>query len=145
VAGIGPVVAGLAAAWSSYHRAELACRAAGAALAAPVVHWSELGALGVLLRLPAGELALDALPDELQRLLAVDRDRRLTATLRAYLDAAGSGPAASAALSIHRTTLYYRLDRIAELTGLDLADGRTRLALHLGLQLLDLIESKFRQ
>ena len=130
VAGIGPTVTGLSAAWSSHHRAQLACRAAGSVAPGPVVHWSDLGAHGVLLRLPAAELRLDAVPDELQRLLAVDRDRRLAETLRAYLDAGGSGPAASAALHIHRTTLYYRLERITELTGLDLADGRTRLALH---------------
>ena len=41
---------------------------------------------------------------------------------------------------IHRTTLYYRLRRIAELSGLDLDDGRTRLTLHLGLTLLDVID-----
>ncbi|MFI7705500.1 PucR family transcriptional regulator [Nonomuraea sp. NPDC049480] len=145
VAGIGSAMTGLAAAWSSYRQAQLACRAAGAMVPAPVAHWSGLGTLGILLRLPPGEIRLETLPDEMQRLLAVDRDRRLTATLRAYLDTGGSGPAASAALHIHRTTLYYRLERIVELTGLDLADGRTRLTLHLGLQLLDLIENDFRQ
>jgi DNA-binding PucR family transcriptional regulator len=38
-------------------------------------------------------------------------------------------------LSIHRTTLYYRLGRITELTGMDLRDGGERLAVHLGLKL----------
>ncbi|GAA4690414.1 helix-turn-helix domain-containing protein [Phytohabitans rumicis] len=140
VAGIGSAVAGLSAAWSSYRQARLACRAAGQLLPSPVVRWSELGTLGILLRLPPEELRIEMLPDELRRLLAVDRNRRLTATLRAYLDTGGSGPAASVALHIHRTTLYYRLDRIAELTGLDLSDGRTRLTLHMGLQLLDFIQ-----
>ena len=36
--------------------------------------------------------------------------------------------------SIHRQTLYYRLTRIAALTGLDLADGEARLLLHASLQ-----------
>ena len=43
---------------------------------------------------------------------------------------AGSASRAAAALQIHRQTLYYRLARIEELTGLDLADGEARLLLH---------------
>ena len=35
---------------------------------------------------------------------------------------------------MHRQTLYYRLARIAELTGLDLADGDARLLLHASLR-----------
>ena len=41
---------------------------------------------------------------------------------------------------MHRTTLYYQLERVAELTGLDLTDGPTRLALHAGLLALDLLD-----
>ena len=41
---------------------------------------------------------------------------------------------AAAALQIHRQTLYYRLARVAELTGLDLADGEARLLLHTSLK-----------
>ena len=37
-------------------------------------------------------------------------------------------------LRVHRQTLYYRLARIAELTGLDLADGEARLLLHASLK-----------
>ena len=69
----------------------------------------------------------------------MDPERQLVRTLRVYLDHGCNGPAASAALHIHRTTLYYRLGRIRELTGLDLDDGRTRLTLHLGLTALDLL------
>jgi DNA-binding PucR family transcriptional regulator len=50
------------------------------------------------------------------------------------LDCAGSPPRAAARLCIPRQTLYYRLGRIQELTGLDLADGGDRLLLHLGVR-----------
>ena len=46
---------------------------------------------------------------------------------------------AAAELRIHRQTLYYRLQRIEKLTGLDLADGRDRLTLHLALTLAPLV------
>jgi hypothetical protein len=138
VAGIGGTVAGLELAYESADQAHLARRAAAGVLARPVAAWDELGPYGLLLRIPDPSPA--ALPDELRRLLAADPDRHLTETLRAFLDHAGNGPAASAALHIHRTTLYYRLGRIRDLTGLDLDDGRTRLTLHLGLTLLALCQ-----
>ena len=77
------------------------------------------------------------LPDELERLLRVDADGRLVDTLRVFLDRAGNIPAAADELHVHRTTLYYRLDRIRALAGLDLDDGRVRLALHVGLAMAD--------
>jgi DNA-binding PucR family transcriptional regulator len=58
----------------------------------------------------------------------------LTGTAEAWLDCAGSPQRAAARLCIHRQTLYYRLGRIEELTGLDLADGGDRLLLHLGVR-----------
>src|SRR5262249_32941898 len=41
-------------------------------------------------------------------------------TLRCYLDSAGQAPQAAGQLHIHRTTLYWRLARAAELVPLDL-------------------------
>ena len=136
-AGIGDGVAGLEHAHRSAGQAALAGRAAATVLDRPVATWAELGPYGLLLRVP--DLDASALPAELHRLLSVDPERQLVRTLRVYLDHGCNGPAASAALHIHRTTLYYRLGRIRELTGLDLDDGRTRLTLHLGLTALDLL------
>jgi DNA-binding PucR family transcriptional regulator len=59
----------------------------------------------------------------------------LVDTLEAYLDRAGDAKATAEALSLHRATLYYRLNRIEEITGARLKTGEDRLALHLGLRL----------
>ena len=56
-------------------------------------------------------------------------------TLEAYLDLAGDARATAEALSLHRATMYYRLNRIEEITGARLKTGDDRLALHLGLRL----------
>lgn len=40
----------------------------------------------------------------------------------------------AAALGVHRQTLYYRLSRVEQLTGLDLDDGEDRLLLHMALK-----------
>jgi len=142
VAGIGPSIAGLELAHMTARQAHLAREAAATVLNKQVVAWAELGPYATLLRIPKEERSEDSLPEEVRRLLAVDHGGDLTETLRHYLDHACNGPAASEALHIHRTTLYYRLGRITELTGLDLTDGRTRLSLHLGLTMLDLVATR---
>jgi DNA-binding PucR family transcriptional regulator len=55
----------------------------------------------------------------------------LMPTLATYLDRGGKYDETAQALSIHRNTLRYRLSRIAEISGHDLADAETRLNLHL--------------
>lgn len=131
--GVGDEVAGVDRAWLSCRQAELALR--GAAVLAPdgICFWEDLGALQLLLRIPDDELDETAVPEPVFALLAADPQGRLVETLEAYLSAGGAGSAAAKVLHIHRTTLYYRLDRVREVTGLDLDDGRTRTTLQLGL------------
>ncbi len=51
-----------------------------------------------------------------------------------FLDCAGQASRTAALLGIHRQTLYYRLGRVEQLTGLDLGDGEDRLLLHMALK-----------
>jgi hypothetical protein len=90
----------------------------------PVAHWDELGSWRLVGDLPAPDPAV--LPLLAEPLLAE--------TAETFLDCAGSASRAAAALQVHRQTLYYRLARIAALTGLDLADGDDRLLLHASLR-----------
>jgi len=55
---------------------------------------------------------------------------RLVATLGEYLDCGGSYDATAAALSVHRSTLKYRLRRIREVSGHDLGIPDTQFNLH---------------
>jgi PucR C-terminal helix-turn-helix domain len=59
-------------------------------------------------------------------------------TIRCYLDCGAQAQQAATQLHIHRTTLYWRLARAAELIPLDLRQGDDRLKLHLALTLADL-------
>jgi len=56
---------------------------------------------------------------------------QLVRTLTQYLQHGGGYEATSQALSVHRSTLKYRLQRIRELTGFDLGDPDTRFNLEL--------------
>ncbi|HEV2107267.1 MAG TPA: helix-turn-helix domain-containing protein [Thermomicrobiales bacterium] len=88
--------------------------------------------------------AAEALPElrafhaeTLDSLLAYDRQHGagLVRTLEAYFQANGSPKEAATLLSVHRNTVLYRLDRIAEITGLDLSDADTRLRLQVALRI----------
>lgn len=56
-------------------------------------------------------------------------------TLEAYFDHNGVLSQAAEALYIHRNTLIYRMERIAEISGLDLDNTETRLAVQLALRI----------
>lgn len=68
----------------------------------------------------------------------VEHDERkqsdLIRTLNGFFEANGNLAKAAQDLDVHRNTLVYRLERIAELTGLDLDDSDNRLILHLALK-----------
>ncbi len=70
------------------------------------------------------------------------RDQRgtLRATLRAFLETGGSQVDASNRLGIHRNTLAYRLRRIGELVGRDVADPGSWLTLHLALRASEMLD-----
>ncbi|MCE0768060.1 helix-turn-helix domain-containing protein [Pseudonocardia kujensis] len=139
VAGVGGVVAGLRAASRSGRQARAAARGARAVPGlGPVACWEALGPYGFLLQLPDEVLGPDLVPEPVVRLLRHRSAPRLVETLRAFLDHGGSMPRTAEALHLHRTSLYYRLERIAEITGLDLQDGGNRLLLHTGLLVAEL-------
>ena len=74
-----------------------------------VVTADDLGVYRLLLKLPPEELAETRYPAELRRLIAADSNDNLVETLAAYLACGGDVTAASAALHVHRSTLYYRM------------------------------------
>ena len=71
----------------------------------------------------------------------VDADQNVvrTTTLETYLDLAGDAKASAERLSLHRGTLYYRLQKAERIAGVDMRSGGDRLALHLGFKLARLL------
>lgn len=136
VVGVGPQVPDVTGAPLSCRRARgvvQVCRAVREF--APVAAWDDLGIYRILHQLPLDDLADVAIPPGLRTLIAAQADQWLVDTLETYLDAAGNVQESARRMHIHRATLYYRLSRIEELTGMSLANGQDRLALHLGVKL----------
>ncbi|WP_313644240.1 sugar diacid recognition domain-containing protein [Pseudomonas sp.] len=80
--------------------------------------------------------ALDELLEPLQRIRSKDASGQLLTTLRTWCAHDGQSQACADALGIHRNSLRYRLERIAELSEVDPLRLEGLLSLYLGLQLL---------
>ncbi|MFI9834869.1 PucR family transcriptional regulator [Streptomyces sp. NPDC051913] len=129
-AGIGAPRTSLTDLPTAWHEASAAARAALAEPAlGPIAHWSGIGPYRLLTSLPP-----DSAHDPAVRPLLSPAHRDLARTAETYLDCAGQAGRTAAALGIHRQTLYYRLSRVEQLTGLDLDDGEDRLLLHMALK-----------
>jgi DNA-binding PucR family transcriptional regulator len=92
-------------------------------------------------------LLLAAVPDDVRRTYAqrvlgpvLEHDRRtqgdLVATLREFLACSGSWARTAEALHLHVNTVRYRIERVQELTGRDLARLEDRVDVFLALESL---------
>ena len=100
----------------------------------------DLGAMGLLYHLRDSAELRRFIVEALGTLPTGDQRGTLRATLRAFLESGGSHVEAAHRLGIHRNTLSYRLRRIGELVGRDVADPATWLTLHLALRAAAMLE-----
>src|SRR2546428_998140 len=115
---------------------------------APFKRWNqvvavpELGLTGLLAAV-SDERLVDYSQRHLGPLIEHDRARKgaLVATLRAYLET-GEQQHAAQKLRVHPNTLRYRLDRIREITGLDLENPETRINLAVAMRVQTLMGMK---
>jgi hypothetical protein len=100
----------------------------------PVAAYDRLGSWALIASLWDGA----GRPQPPAAIVALTQHRRaaqLVEALEGLLEHGGDVAAAANALSMHRATLYRRLERVEEITGLDLERGDDRLLAHLGLRL----------
>ena len=114
---------------------------AAAPLGEPVQFFADLGVLRLLHHQPAAELAA-FVDDHLGPLLAYDRrhDGKLLETLEAFFRFGGNMKRMARALYTHYNTVAYRLQRIRQITGLDLKDPDQLLSLQVALCALPLLD-----
>ncbi|MFJ4964279.1 PucR family transcriptional regulator [Streptomyces sp. NPDC088729] len=116
----------------SWREATASARAARAeARLGPVARWSAIGPYRLLTALPHPS---DAARDQAVVTLLAPPHQDLVRTAETFLDCAGQASRTATELGIHRQTLYYRLSRVQQITGLDLNDGEDRLLLHMALK-----------
>ena len=100
----------------------------------PVAAYEKLGSWALIASLWTGA-GRPAPPASIVALAQHRRGDQLIEALEGLLEHGGDVAEAARGLSMHRATLYRRLKRVEEITGLDLEDGDDRLLAHLGLRL----------
>jgi len=106
-----------------------------------VLHFSDLGIYRLLCQLQASEELTEFYEQTLGSLVQYDADHNteLAATLEAFFAHHGNVSQAAESLYLHRNSLLYRLERIGEITGLDLNDADDRFSLQLALKIRPLL------
>ncbi|MEU1201890.1 helix-turn-helix domain-containing protein [Streptomyces sp. NPDC005813] len=129
-AGVAVARVGLADLGAAWQEASAAARAVLAEpRLGPVAEWASIGPFRLLTSLPP-----EVAHDPVVKVLLAPAHRELARTAEVFLDCAGQAGRTAAELGVHRQTLYYRLSRVEQLTGLDLDDGEDRLLLHMALK-----------
>ncbi len=105
--------------------------------AAPVTYFGDLGLYQLLTGLSTNPEAARFYRKTLGKLISHDgnKNAELVQTLDAFFACHGNLSATAARLHIHRNTLTYRLEQIANITQLDLDDPDARFSLQLALKL----------
>lgn len=135
VVGVGATQPSITQARDSYLDASMAARTSATFNLDPIVHWRTLGAYRALSTMAAAGLKPSDVHTGIEK-LALEKDGgALLETLECYLDVGGHAQAAATKLNLHRTSMYYRLERIQRLVSVDLQDGQQRLSLHLAAKL----------
>jgi len=135
-AGLGQSAVDLQAWRQSFQQAVAAFRTAHQWRLATPLAFREMGVYR-LLSLLAGSPELSHFYQETLGALADNspQNNEFIATLEAFFEEHGNLTRTAKRLHIHRNTLLYRMDRIHEISGLDLDNPETRLAVNLALRI----------
>lgn len=104
------------------------------------LYFPDLSVYRLLIQLENSPELIAFQEEMLGSLLASDGARELIHTLLVYFEHNGNLSQAAEALFVHRNTLIYRMERIANLTGANLDDPEMRLAMQLALHIYRMME-----
>lgn len=106
-----------------------------------ITSYEELGVLRILCKFGKRNALEEFVPRPLKKLFEYDQVNQgeLLKTLKVFLECNGNATKAAKELFIHYKTLLYRLERIRDITELNLEDNKNRLELELGLKIMRLL------
>ena len=99
------------------------------------LYFTDLSVYRLLLQIEHNPEMIAFQEEVLGALIAHENSMELMRTLEAYFEHNGNLSQTAEAMYIHRNTLLYRMERIAEITKMDLNDPENRLALQLALRI----------
>lgn len=128
--------------WKSYDQAKLIIESLHSNSLGSVIHYDDLGLYRILsfegLQNELREFCIDTI----KPLIDYDKENNaeLTKTLRYYFICHGNMKKIAEKMYMHYNTIIYRLQKIEEITGLNLEDSDNRLNLEVALKAIDFIQ-----
>ncbi|MHB1929422.1 MAG: PucR family transcriptional regulator [Acidimicrobiales bacterium] len=132
VVAVGSVRAGLDGLRRSWSEASIAYQTRGRVPAGGVVHFDDLGAERLLSQIPLTDVTTQYVRATIG---PIADDPELLRTLQVYVESGGHKLETAKKLPLHRSSLGYRLDKIARLLDVDLGVPERQLELWLALRL----------
>lgn len=137
-----PILCGVGTVASTLNEWSVSFRQAGQALELArrfgerkTLYFPDLSVYRLLIQIEHSPELIAFQEETLGALLSNEGGRDLIRTLEAYFQHNGNLSQTAEAIFIHRNTLIYRMERIAAITGLNLDDPETRLAIQLALHI----------
>lgn len=142
ITGVGKTTQSIRCLYKSYRQASSVLRLQTNGKVSPDnIYYNDMGIYTLLMNITDRDVLTDFIENTLQPVIDYDEknDTNLVQILRSYMKNNGSVQATADELFVHRNTVNYRLNKIKELTGMDLSALDTRLKLGTALMILDVI------
>ena len=141
--GLGGVADRMELIHRSYHEAQEAI-SIGKTTGKNYTDFSRLGVMKILYNATNRQMLEEAVPESIRKLCWYDRENKSTLlkSLQVYFSVNCNASRAAEELFIHYKTMLYRLEKIKNVTGLNLEDSEERLEAEVGLKILALFKNK---
>ena len=128
--------------WKSHEQAKLIVEKLSRTSVGNILHYDDLGLYRILsFDGLQGEL-VEFCSDTIKPLVEYDKanNSELVKTLKIYFQCDGNMKKISEKMYMHYNTIIYRIQKIKDITGIDLENGDSRLNLEIALKAMELIQ-----
>ena len=141
ITGVGSIVPGIREVAKSFEEAQNALDF-GKKTNDNLTIFSELGIMRLLCKFSENNDLSEFIPKSIHKLLTYDQESNtnLIKTLEVFLKTNSNATQTAKELFVHYKTVLYRLEKIKEVSGIDLANNKDRLEAELGLKIVSLLK-----
>lgn len=141
ITGVGSIVPGIREVAKSFEEAQNALDF-GKKTNDSLTIFSELGIMRLLCKFSENNDLSEFIPKSIHKLLTYDQESNtnLIKTLEVFLKTNSNATQTAKELFVHYKTVLYRLEKIKEVSGIDLANNKDRLEAELGLKIVSLLK-----
>lgn len=142
IVGIGRSYEGAAELWRSHDQAKLIVENLNKTNVSSIMHYDDLGLYRILSFDGLQNELMEFCRDTIKPLIEYDKanNSELVKTLKIYFQCNGNMKKIAEKMYMHYNTIIYRLQKIKEITSIDLEDSDSRLNLEIAIKAMDLIK-----